>query len=138
MGNLFWYEIGRRYGYRRLKPWVDRWSRWLTMEWDDVEKLERYFQRHGGKTVFVFRFLPFGRTLISLPAGLMQMRLGKFVAFTAAGSLVWNIILVGAGYWLKTNIDGIDAYVGPIVTAFVVLLVLIYIWRVITWKPRVS
>jgi membrane protein DedA with SNARE-associated domain len=137
VGNLFWYEIGRRYGYQRLKPWVDRWSRWLTMEWEDVEKLERYFQRHGGKTVFIFRFLPFGRTLISLPAGLMRMKLSKFIIFTAAGSLLWNIALVGGGFWLKTQIDGIDRYVGPIVMAIVVALVVVYVWRVVTWRPRV-
>lgn len=138
LGNLVWYEIGRRFGYERLKPWVDRWSRWLTMEWQDVENLRRHFLRHGGKTVFVFRFLPFGRTMISLPAGLMHMGFGKFVLYTAAGSLVWNVILVGVGYWLKTNIDEIDRYVGPIVMVIVAALVLTYIWRVITWKPRQS
>ncbi|HWK34717.1 DedA family protein [Sphingomonas sp.] len=136
VGNLFWYEIGRRYGYQRLKPWVERWSRWLTVEWHDVEKIHGYFQRHGGKTVFFFRFMPFGRTIISLPAGLMQMSATRFILFTAAGSLIWNLLLVGTGYWLKTQFDAVDRYVEPIVIGVVVVLLLIYVWRVATWKPR--
>src|SRR5687767_8853222 len=36
IGNLFWWEIGRRLGYERLQPLVARWGRWLTLEWDDV------------------------------------------------------------------------------------------------------
>jgi membrane protein DedA with SNARE-associated domain len=136
VGNLFWYEIGRRYGHQRLRPWIERWSRWLTIEWEEVEKLHGFFARHGGKTVFIFRFMPFGRTVISIPAGLMGMSFAKFVGFTAAGSLIWNALLVGTGYWLKTSFDAIDHYVGPIVTAFMVVLVLGYIYRVVTWKPR--
>jgi membrane protein DedA with SNARE-associated domain len=135
-GNLFWWEIGRRLGYRRLKPLIDRWGRWLTMEWDDIERLRRYFDRWGGPTVFVFRFMPLGRTLISLPAGLMHMPLWRFMLYTAAGSAVWNTFLVSIGYWLGMNIEQVDRWIAPAVTATVVLIVLLYLWRVITWKPR--
>lgn len=136
LGNLFWFEIGRRVGYRRLEPWVTRWSRWLTVEWADVERLEGYFARHGGKTVFVFRFMPFGRTMISLPAGLMGMPLGRFLLFTTAGSAVWNVFLVGVGYWLGTNFEAIDQWITPVVTVVVAVLVGWYLWRVLTWKRR--
>ncbi|MET0310122.1 MAG: DedA family protein [Sphingomonas sp.] len=136
VGNLFWYEIGRRFGYERLKPFVERWGRWLTLEWDDVEKLHRFFLRWGGITVFVFRFMPLGRTVISIPAGLMRMPFWHFLVFTTAGSAVWNTILVGIGYWLGTNFDTIHHWITPVVTGVIVLMVLLYIWRVFTWKPR--
>jgi len=136
LGNLFWYWVGSRLGYRRLKPAVDRWGRWLTMDWDDVERLRAFFDRWGGATVFVFRFMPIGRTLISLPAGLLHMKLWRFVMYTAAGSVVWNIFLVGIGYWLGANIDDVDHWVAPVVTGIVALLLAWYLWRVVTWKPR--
>jgi membrane protein DedA with SNARE-associated domain len=136
LGNLFWWEIGRRLGYRRLKPFVDRWGRWLTIEWEDIEKLRRYFDRWGGPTVFLFRFMPLGRTLISIPAGLMHMKFWVFVGYTAAGSTVWNILLVGVGMGLGATIDDIDHWVAPVVAAIVAVMIAGYIWRVITWKPR--
>lgn len=136
VGNFFWFEIGKRVGYARLKPLVDRWERWLTFGWEEVERMERFFQRHGGKTVFIFRFMPFGRTLISLPAGLMHMGTTRFLIFTAAGSAVWNTILVGVGYWLGTSFDQIEHYITPVVAVIVVVGVSYYLWRVFTWKSR--
>ena len=136
LGNLFWWEIGRRLGYQRLKPVIDRWGRWLTMDWDTIERMKAYFDRWGGPTVFVFRFMPLGRTLISIPAGLMHMPFWRFVGYTAAGSTVWNIFLVGVGYGLGKGIEDIEHWVAPIVTVIVASIVLLYLWRVFTWKPR--
>jgi len=136
VGNLFWWEIGRRFGYERLQPAIERWGRWLTLEWQDVETLRRFFDRWGGITVFVFRFMPIGRTVISIPAGLLHMPFWRFVIYTTAGSAVWNTILVGVGYWLGTNFETIDHWIAPVVTGVIALMVLLYIWRVFTWKPR--
>jgi membrane protein DedA with SNARE-associated domain len=136
VGNLFWWEVGRRLGYERLKPIFDKWGRWLTMDWEDVERLRRYFDRWGGPTVFVFRFMPVGRTVISIPAGLMHMPFWRFVGYTAAGSAVWNIFLVGVGYGLGAGIADVDRWVSPAVIAIAIGIAVVYLWRVVTWKPR--
>lgn len=136
VGNLFWWEVGRRYGYERLRPLVQRWGRWLTIDWEDVEKLRSFFDRWGGITVFFFRFMPIGRTVISIPAGLLHMPFWRFLIYTTLGSAVWNTILVGIGYWLGTNFDTLDHWIAPVVTGSIVLLVVLYVWRVLTWKPR--
>lgn len=135
-GNFFWYEIGRRLGYERLKPLVDRYGRWATMEWEDVEWLHRFFRKHGAWAVFVFRFLPTFRTMISLPAGMLRMPLGWFLVATAAGSAVWNTILAAAGFLLGTHFEALQRYVGPFAVATSVLAALWYVWRMATWKPR--
>lgn len=135
-GNYFWYAIGRRFGYNGLKPIVDRWGRVLTVEWEDVEKLHRFFLKHGGKTVFVFRFLPTFRTMISLPAGMACMPHWRFALATFLGSAIWNTVLAGAGYYLGANYDRLDRYVGPAAIALTVAIVIGYIYRVVTWKPR--
>ena len=91
-GNYFWYFIGRHIGYQRFRPFIERHGRWLTMEWEDVEKLHRFFCKRGGGVVFVFRFMPTFRTLVSLPAGMTCMPLWRFLVWTFAGSLIWNRI----------------------------------------------
>jgi membrane protein DedA with SNARE-associated domain len=136
VGNLFWWEIGRRLGYERLKPIFDKWGRWLTMDWEDVERLRAYFDRWGGPTVLVFRFMPVGRTLISIPAGLMHMPFWRFVGYTAAGSAVWNVFLVGVGYALGAGLSDVERWVNPAVIAIAAGIVLLYMWRVLTWKSR--
>lgn len=136
VGNLFWWEIGRRYGYERLRPAIDRWGRWLTMDWEGVENFRRFFDRWGGLTVLIFRFMPIGRTVISIPAGLMHMPFWRFLAFTTLGSAIWNTILVGVGFWLGASFEKIDHWVAPVVGATLIAAVVLYAWRVVTWKPR--
>ena len=93
VGNYFWYYIGRNIGYERFRPFVERNGRWLTMEWRDVEKIHRFFMKRGGWVIFVFRFMPTFRTVISLPAGMTRMPIWQFVIWTAAGSAIWNTVL---------------------------------------------
>jgi membrane protein DedA with SNARE-associated domain len=135
-GNYVWYAIGRHFGYRGLKPTVDRYSRWLTIDWQQVERLHDFFQRHGQWVVFVFRFMPTFRTIVSLPAGMARMPRWRFLLWTAAGAAIWDSILAVAGYYLGTNFRELDRYVGPAAMAIMVVIVLVYLWRVAMWKPR--
>ena len=133
-GNWFWYWIGDRIGYRRLRPFVERYGRWLTLTWADVERVHRFFVKHGQWVVFVFRFLPVGRTIISLPAGMTHMPKWRFLLWTAGGAAIWNTVLAGAGLYLGSNFRELDRYVGPLAVALGVGLAIWYLWRVLTWK----
>lgn len=136
LGNMFWYEIGRRMGIERFRPFVERHQRWLTMDWEDVARLDRFFHRYGHWVIFVFRFMPTFRTIISLPAGMAKMPLWKFLAFTFVGSAIWNAVLTGGGIILGTQFEQLERYVGPVAVAGTVLIVIGYLYRVVTWKPR--
>ena len=136
-GNYVWFLAGDRLGYERLRPIVDRWGRWLTLEWEDVESATRFFRRHGQWIVFALRFSPFLRTMISLPAGLAHMRHWKFLAFTAAGAAVWNAGLIVGGRWLSRYLSEAEHWLDWIVIATFALVLAAYAWRVATWKPRV-
>ena len=135
-GNYFWYYIGRNIGYERFRPFVERHGRWLTIEWSDIEKVHRFFVKRGGWVIFVFRFMPTFRTIISLPAGMTYMPLWKFVVWTAAGSAIWNTVLAYAGILLGSRFQQLDRYVGPVSVATFVIIALAYGWRVLTWKPK--
>ncbi|MDB5725569.1 MAG: DedA family protein [Novosphingobium sp.] len=136
LGNYVWFLAGDRLGYQRLEPIVARWGRWLTMEWEDVERASRYFRRHGQWIVFAMRFSPFLRTMISLPAGLAHMKHGKFLAFTFAGAAVWNTLLIIGGRWLNAYLAETKHWLGWIVLGTLLLVMGAYLWRVATWKPR--
>lgn len=135
-GNCFWYVIGRTLGLERLRPLVDRWGRWLTVEWRDLERMNRFFGAHGGKTVLIFRVLPAFRTMISLPAGLTRMPASKFLLMTAIGTGLWNGVCAAAGLWLGRHFTVLEKFTGPAAIAIFVAVILWYIYRVITWKPR--
>jgi membrane protein DedA with SNARE-associated domain len=136
IGNYVWYALGRKFGYRGLKPFVDRWGRWLTVDWQDVEAITRFFHDRGGWVIFVFRFMPSFRTIISLPAGMAKMPRWRFLVATSAGTTIWNIILAGAGILLDRNFEQLDRYIGPLAIATMVAVLGYYAYRVVTWKPR--
>lgn len=136
LGNYVWFLAGDKWGYQRLQPLTDRWGRWLTMEWEDVEAASRFFQKHGQWVVFFVRFSPFLRTMISLPAGLAHMKHGKFLIYTFFGAGIWNVLLIMGGQWLGQYFDEWKVWLDWLVIAGVAFGVIVYLWRVITWKPR--
>ncbi|MET0588390.1 MAG: DedA family protein [Novosphingobium sp.] len=136
LGNYVWFLAGDKLGYRRLRPLVDRWGRWLTMDWEDIENASRFFQRHGQWIVFALRVSPFFRTLISLPAGLAHMKHRTFLLFTFAGAAVWNAALIKAGHWLSVYLEKAQDWLNWGIVVSIVLVLGIYVWRVVRWKPR--
>ncbi len=134
LGNYAWFLAGDRFGYQRLEPLVERWGRWLTVDWQSIEKATDFFRRHGQWVVFGLRFSPVLRTMVSLPAGLSHMHHGKFLAFTFAGAAVWNTLLIHGGRLLAHYLAGMKDVLGWSVIGLTVATVLWYAWRVITWK----
>lgn len=134
LGNYAWFLLGDRWGYHRLEPFVTRWGRWLTMRWSDVEDASSFFQRHGQWVVFLMRFSPFLRTMISLPAGLSHMKHWKFLIFTFAGAAVWNTLLIYGGKWLAAYFDKMHEVASGVIIGLAVVAVAAWLWRVWRWR----
>ncbi|MEU9122384.1 DedA family protein [Streptomyces sp. NPDC048506] len=77
----------------------------------DIEKTERWFQRHGTKAVFFGRMIPLFRSLVSIPAGIERMPIPVFLVLTTLGSLIWNTIFVIAGYLLGEQWEEVTGFV---------------------------
>ena len=137
LGALLWFYIGRWVGTERLKRWAVRYGRLLTMTPGDVEAADRWFDRHGGKAVMVGRLVPGVRTLISVPAGISGMSLGRLVAWSAIGTALWTAALTMAGYLLEGQYDKVVGWVNPVSNLIVGTLVLGYLYRVLTFRNRV-
>jgi len=100
VGAAVLYRIGRVLGRLRTEALVARWGRVLRIRQQDVDRALDWFSRYRGKTVFLCRMVPLLRSLISIPAGMAQMPVGRFLLLTALGSAIWNTLLVSAGVLL--------------------------------------
>ncbi|MFC3704110.1 DedA family protein [Devosia honganensis] len=135
VGMLPWYFAGRLFGLERVRWLADRYGRLVTMNAGEIDVAVGFFRRYGPAIVLFGRLLPIIRTLISIPAGLSRMRLPVFLAASATGALVWNIFLTMAGYILHEHYELIEIVLDPLSYGVLAAVVLLYLFRVATWKP---
>ncbi|MET7967745.1 DedA family protein [Micromonospora sp. NPDC005305] len=107
LGALVLYWLGAALGEERLKRWLDHIP---LVDREDLEKADRWFERHGRWAVLFGRVVPVVRSLVSVPAGANRMPLGEFIVLTTLGSGVWNALIVGAGFALGSRWQEVDHY----------------------------
>ncbi len=103
IGAVILYGIGLLLDVERLEKIIDRWGHILRITKEDIYKADSWFDRYGIWTVLFCRMVPLIRSLISIPAGMSNMKFGLFLIFTTIGTLIWNIILVSIGASLGEN-----------------------------------
>ncbi|PQV62809.1 membrane protein DedA, SNARE-associated domain [Abditibacterium utsteinense] len=137
--------LSRAVGEKRLRAWVDKHGKWLTLSGKDIDRAEGWFLRHGGWAVFFCRMIPGLRYLISIPAGLGEMKLAPFLGTSALGVGLWSGILAYVGYLLGENYQKVHRYLGPVAYLVLAALVTGFIVRVAgqnrqgdkSWTPKV-
>jgi len=134
LGNTLWYLAARALGHDRLRPFVQRYGKWLTVSWKDVERAHDWFDRHGVAIVLIGRVMPTIRSLISIPAGLLDMRFRNFFIASTVGTAMWTTLLALAGYKLQQNVSEVQKLVGPASNAILIVLAIGYFWRL--WTHR--
>ncbi|BDB62863.1 MULTISPECIES: DedA family protein [Rhodococcus] len=107
VGALLLYLAGRAFGRRRMYAVVERLP---LVNTSDLRRGEEWFTRHGEKSVLLGRMVPLVRSVISVPAGVEAMPVGRFVVLTALGNALWNSIFVLAGYLLGENWGVVEPY----------------------------
>lgn len=135
VGMLPWYFAGRLFGLTRVRWLADKFGRFMAMNSDEIDVAVTWFKRFGPIIVLFGRLVPLIRTLISIPAGLARMPLPLFLLASTLGALIWNIFLTMAGFLLHEHYHVIEVVLDPLSYIVLALVVLIYLFRVITWKP---
>ena len=138
VGALPWYYAGALFGRDRLKRMANRYGRWLTVSSVDIDVASLWFARHGAAAVFFGRLIPAIRTLISVPAGIVNMPLLPFLAYSTIGSLIWTALLAVTGYLLQSQYELVEQYVDPISKSVLIAVIAIYVYRFIRFKPQQS
>lgn len=116
-------SVGYTFGLRWGRKLFDRQdSRFFKKE--NLMKAEAFYEKHGGKTIILARFIPVIRTFVPIVAGIGRMSYPKLIAYNIAGGIIWVVGLVGAGYWLGEKVANIDKYLLPIIAIIIFLSIL--------------
>ena len=91
-----------------------RYLRFVKVNDKKLERVEIWFEKYGDKAVFLGRMVPVMREMISIPAGLLKMRIPKFVLYTFAGSCVWSTGTILSGYYFGTAIGLTTSAITPL------------------------
>ncbi|MEV0727418.1 DedA family protein [Polymorphospora sp. NPDC050346] len=128
LGALLLYWLGAAVGEDRLKRWLDRVP---LVDLEDLEKADRWFERHGRWAVLFGRMVPVVRSLVSIPAGADRMPLVQFTALTTLGSGIWNSIFIGLGFALGSRWHEVDRYYNYFDYGIIGLFVVLIAWWVV-------
>jgi len=126
-GDQLNYSLGRRAG-DAVWGWNHRW-----FDKRAFEAAHRFYERHGGVTIILARFMPFVRTFAPFVAGVSRMDRGRFTLFNVVGALVWVVGLVLAGYWFG-NLPWVKQHLSKIIWALIIGPGLLALWG--GWKAR--
>ena len=132
-------SISYAIGYFCEKTVIHKYGKFLLLDKEELEATERFFNKHGEATIFISRFIPVVRHLISIPAGFARMDFLRFYLFTALGAGIWNSILALTGFYLKNNWDAVmkySKYIDIAVLALLVALVGYFIYKHIKRHSR--
>lgn len=133
VGDNVGYYIGEKTG-----PRVFNKKEGMFFRKDYAERATTFYEKHGGKTVVIARFIAYVRTFVPLLAGIAKMNRGKFIFYNVIGALFWTLSLVLVGYWLgKELADEIERYILPVSLIGLVLLfspTIIYFVRNPNWR----
>lgn len=128
-GDATGYWIGRNAGDRLFRRQDSRFFKRA-----HLERAEQFYQRHGGKTIVLARFMPFVRTFAPAVAGAARMPYGSFAFYNVFGGVLWICSMTLLGYVLGASVPNLDVYLLPIIGVIVLLSVAPPAWHL--WQER--
>lgn len=133
LGAFALYYIGKILNKERLIKIVkSKYGKLLRIKPKDIESADNWFDTKGNKTVFFCRFVPVVRSLISIPAGMSEMPMAKFIIYTLSGSLIWNTLLVCVGAFAGNKKDYILNIIDS--ASYVILFIMAIICFIFIYK----
>ncbi|HEV2085793.1 MAG TPA: DedA family protein [Gemmatimonadales bacterium] len=120
------------------EPLLRKYGKYVLVSARSLDRTEAFFRRHGEISTLIGRLLPVVRHLISIPAGVSRMNLGRFIFFTALGAGLWCVILTYLGWIIGRHGEQVEAVIGTyvhhtfltyILPGVVILLVAYVLWR---------
>lgn len=138
VGAITLYFVGKLLNKERLLKLVDsKIGKKLHLKKKDIESADKWFDTKGQKTVFLCRFVPIVRSLISIPAGMSDMNFYKFLTYTSLGTLIWNTVLVILGSVVGENWEKIVSIIEMYsLITLIVLGILFVVFIVYFYKKK--
>lgn len=127
LGSYFGAEALYYLGYYLQPEKFQKYLMKFRFDLKSISNTQKWFNRYGNITVFICRFIPIVRSLISIPAGVTKMKHTPFVLYTILGSLIWNTILICIGMLLGKNYSLISHYMDQYAFLFIFFMIVIFI-----------
>ncbi len=106
VGDNVGYSIGRRTGHRIFKK-----KESILFQHEHIERAEKFYEKHGGKTIILARFIPIVRTFAPVVAGIGKMPRRRFMFYNVFGGMIWGAGVTLLGYWFGSRIPHLDEYI---------------------------
>ncbi len=137
-GAILLYQLGYLLSPQKLETLLSGpLGKILRLKKEDIEKASLWFDSKGNYTVFFCRFIPIVRSLISIPAGMAAMNLGRFLWLTTLGSLLWNLALLSLGAAAGSSWQKAAAFLGSYTQAAkIVLLIFLFLGLLLALRKR--
>jgi membrane protein DedA with SNARE-associated domain len=140
-GAFLFYGLGKWLGEERVRKFIEKFGRYALLSVDDFNKSLAWFDKYDDWVIFFSRMVPIVRSLISIPAGIASMSLGKFSIYTILGTALWSFVLSFAGRLLGEQwpliADFINTYQN-IVLVIGVLVVVVFIASRLIKKKKIA
>jgi membrane protein DedA with SNARE-associated domain len=124
------------------EPLLRKYGRYVLISARSLDRTEAFFRRHGEISTLIGRLLPVIRHLISIPAGVSRMSLGRFISFTALGAGIWCAILTYLGWLIGRHGQEVEAVIGTYVHSALLRYVLpgivILLGAYVLWRRRAN
>ena len=120
VGDNVGYSIGRRTGKRLFHK-----KESILFKQEHLERAEKFYEQHGGKTIILARFVPVVRTFAPMVAGIGKMPRGKFFLFNIIGGILWGAGLTLLGYWLGSRMPWLEDYITPVILTIVLISIVV-------------
>lgn len=139
IGLLILYYICRLISEEKLYRFVDRHGKWMKLKSKDLKRANDWFKRYGAWAVFLCRFVPVLRVLITIPAGINRMNVIQFTTLSLIGTTIWNFALILLGRLLSDSFDalmnGIHTY-SHIMYVIIIIAVIYFVIRYLMKRRR--
>lgn len=119
LGDNVGYSFGRRAGPRLFKR-----KDGILFHQEQLQKAEKFYESHGGKTIIIARFVPIVRTFAPVIAGASKMPRGRFMIFNVVGAIIWGAGVTLAGYLLGQRMPWLSDYIDPVIIGIIVISIL--------------
>jgi len=140
VGTSIWFVVGWLVGTQRLKIFFRNFGGYVAISERDFVTATTYFTRYKKAAVFFGRMIPAVRSVISIPAGCIRMKLSIFLIYSSLGALIWNIFLITLGYLVLDDYTLVDRYMANVADTIIYLFLAAYLIKVIhfTWRKHIK
>jgi membrane-associated protein len=126
LGDNTGYAIGRAMGKRLFRK-----KDGIIFRQEYVAKAEKFYEKHGAKTLLIAHFVPIVRSFAPLVAGVAKMNRLQFIIFDAVGATAWAFTVTLLGYWFGSKIPNLDSYIFPVILIVMIISFAPMLWHIV-------